>query len=192
MDDELKEINDSVVKPKVIVGDAENSPFTYERVVELLEFFESLYNRHPWRLKQPHYVLPITEDYKPVHTPPYSVPRSQEEAARKAIPRLTEFDVFEQIYDSEMASPAFFLAKADERLRILTDFRALNKFLKCNPKYVPLIREVLKRLGRRGGANSFRHWMQTWVSIRSSSHRPVDVLLHSVPPLASSSTKDCI
>ena len=51
-----------------------------------------------------------------------------------------------------MASPAFFIVKPNGSLRLLIDFRHLNKYLRRSPYYVPRIREILIRLG---GAKCF-------------------------------------
>ncbi|KAI9985628.1 hypothetical protein PInf_005013 [Phytophthora infestans] len=126
--DEVKDINDTSVKPMDLIGDADIDQETYDKVVKLLASFEMLYNVQLGKMKLPDHVLPIVEPFIPVHARPYSVPRSEEDAARKERHRLITVDVLEQIFDSEMASPAFFLKKSDGRLRLLTDFQALNRF----------------------------------------------------------------
>ena len=45
-----------------------------------------------------------------------------------------------------MSSPAFFVSKPDGSLRLLNDYRRLNKYLRRSPYYVPRIREILMRL----------------------------------------------
>ncbi|GMF57006.1 unnamed protein product [Phytophthora fragariaefolia] len=62
--------------------------------------------------------------------------------------RLLELDVVEQIYGSEAAAPAFFLAKPNGSLLLLVDFRELNRYLRRSPYYMPKIREILLRLGK--------------------------------------------
>lgn len=56
--------------------------------------------------------------------------------------------MIEQIYDSEAAAPAFFLTKPNGSLRLLVDFRRLNRYLRRSPYYVPKIREILLRLDK--------------------------------------------
>ncbi|KAJ8566722.1 hypothetical protein ON010_g6402 [Phytophthora cinnamomi] len=77
-----------------------------------------------------------------------TLPRSQEGAAYDEIQHLLKIDAIEQIYDSEAHATAFFLTKARGALRLLVDFRALNKYLQRSPYYVPKIREILIRLSK--------------------------------------------
>lgn len=116
--------------------------------LKLLEEFYDLYNGRLGRIRLPDYVLPLTTDYVPSHAKPYSIARSQEDAARREIQRLIDLDVVEQIYGSEAAAPAFFLLKPSGALRLLVDFRQLNRFLRRSPYYVPKIREILLRLDK--------------------------------------------
>lgn len=116
--------------------------------LKLLEEFADLYNGRLGRICLEDYVFPLHSDYKAVHAKPYSVARSQEEAARREIKRLIDLDVIEQIYGSESAAPAFFFVKPNGSLRLLVDFGELNKFLRRSPYYVPKIREILLKLGK--------------------------------------------
>ncbi|KAE9132888.1 hypothetical protein PF010_g3024 [Phytophthora fragariae] len=82
-----------------------------------------------------HFYLPT--ECKPVHAKPYTVARSHEEKEKAKIKQPINADVLEQIYDSEMASPAFFRANTDESLSLLLNFREVNKFLRRSPCYLP-------------------------------------------------------
>ncbi|POM71777.1 Pol protein [Phytophthora palmivora] len=86
--------------------------------------------RNLGRLQFEDYELVLAPNFKPVHTKPYPVARRQEQNVKDKIQQLINDDVVKQIYDSEMASPAFFLVKSDGSLRILVDFRWLNKYLR--------------------------------------------------------------
>uniref|UniRef100_H3HA67 Reverse transcriptase domain-containing protein n=1 Tax=Phytophthora ramorum TaxID=164328 RepID=H3HA67_PHYRM len=116
--------------------------------LKLLQEYVDLYNGRLGRIRLDDYILPLRVDYTPSHAKPYSVPRSQEDAARREIQRLLELDVVDQIYGSEAAAPAFFLVKPNGSLRLLVDFRQLNRYLRRSPYYVPKIREILLRLGK--------------------------------------------
>ncbi|POM64725.1 LOW QUALITY PROTEIN: Retrovirus Polyprotein [Phytophthora palmivora] len=129
-----------------MIGDADISEAVYQKVVQLLTYFESLYNGHLGRMKLPDYVLPILDNASPIHARPYSIPKCEEEGARKELQRHIELEVIEQIFDREWASPAFFLKKPDGRLRLLTDFRGLNNiFFVIGLKYGLLCKTVVTR-----------------------------------------------
>jgi hypothetical protein len=116
--------------------------------LKLLQEYVDLYSGRLGRIRLEDYILPLRADYTPSHAKPYSVPRCQEEAARRQMQKLLELNVVEQIYGSEAAAPAFFLVKPNGSLRLLVDFRLLNKYLRRSPYYVPKIREILLRLGK--------------------------------------------
>uniref|UniRef100_A0AAV1TBR0 Reverse transcriptase domain-containing protein n=1 Tax=Peronospora matthiolae TaxID=2874970 RepID=A0AAV1TBR0_9STRA len=143
--EESKEIAESAVLPEELMPDTLPNSLVDE-YHHLLRANKSLYDGHLGRMRFEDYILPISPDYKPVHAKPYPVLRSLEGKARELIQHLISIDVLEKIYDSEMASPAFFLKKPNGSLRLLIDFRGLNRFLQRSPYYVPRIREILLRL----------------------------------------------
>ncbi|ETO58588.1 hypothetical protein F444_23034 [Phytophthora nicotianae P1976] len=67
---EVKEINDTLVEPKNMVGAAEIDQKTYEKILELLTRFEKLYNGHLGRMKFPDYILPMAKQYTPIQSRP--------------------------------------------------------------------------------------------------------------------------
>ncbi|POM60314.1 Gag-pol fusion protein [Phytophthora palmivora] len=114
-----------------------------------------LYDGHLDRMRFEDYLIPLSPDYKPVHAKPYAISRSQETKAKEAIQRLINADVLEDTYDSKMASPAFFLVKKDSSLRLLIDYRWVNKYLRQSPYYVPRIREIQTRLAKAKCLSTF-------------------------------------
>uniref|UniRef100_A0AAV1T6Z9 Peptidase A2 domain-containing protein n=1 Tax=Peronospora matthiolae TaxID=2874970 RepID=A0AAV1T6Z9_9STRA len=156
--EESKEIAESAVRPEELMPDTLPNSLVDE-YHQLLRDNMSLYDGHLGRMRFEDYFLPISPDYKPVHAKPYPVPRSLEGKARELIQHLISTDVLEKIYDSEMASPAFFLEKPNGSLRLLIDFRELNRFLQRSPYYVPRIREILLRLA---GAKCLSTLDATW------------------------------
>ncbi|GMF59657.1 unnamed protein product [Phytophthora fragariaefolia] len=117
--------------------------------LKLLEEYVDLYNGRLGRIHLDDYIFPLRPDYVPSHARPYSIARSLEDGARREIQRLIKLDVIEQIYGSgSAAAPAFFLRKASGSLRVLVDFRRLNKLLSRSPYFVSKIREILLRLSK--------------------------------------------
>ncbi|POM73574.1 Hypothetical protein PHPALM_9564 [Phytophthora palmivora] len=103
----MNEINDTSVKPTKLIGDASITDDTYKEVAKGRTCFETLYNGHLDRTKLPDYIFLISDSATPIHPPPYSIIRSEEEAARKELQCLIKLDAIEQIFDGEWAPPAF-------------------------------------------------------------------------------------
>lgn len=132
--DEYKEIVDYGVHPTDLVPDHLPAPLA-ARVLKLLEEHQLLYDGHLGRMRFDE--LPLSPGVRAVRANPYELPRSMEAKAKDEIQRLFDSDALEQIYDSEMISPAFFITKPNGSLRLLIDFRVLNKYLRRSPYYVP-------------------------------------------------------
>ncbi|OWZ03089.1 Pol Polyprotein [Phytophthora megakarya] len=152
--DETKEIFSSSVKPEDLLPDSLHGEMAANYLALLIKH-QTLYDGHLGRMRFNDYEIPLSPEFKPVHAKPYPIARSLEKKAKTKIQQLINADVLEQIYDSEMASPAFFLTKPDGSLRLLVDFRSLNKYLRRSPYYVPRIREILMRLAKAKCISTF-------------------------------------
>ena len=108
--DESKEVDNTAVRPEDFMSDRLSKPLV-GKYLKLLRDNEQLYDGHLGRMRFEDYALPIVPEYKPIHAKPYPVPKSLDNKARELIQHLISIDVLEQIFDSEMASPAFFLKK---------------------------------------------------------------------------------
>ena len=47
---------------------------------------------------------------------------------------------------SEWAAPTFIIPKKDQSVRLISDFRQLNKLIKCKPFPIPKIQDLLLKL----------------------------------------------
>jgi hypothetical protein len=83
---------------------------------------------------------------KPVHACPYTVPRSVEQQLCKEIARLVDIGVLEEEYTSEWASPTFTIAKKNETIRVVSDFRKLNSLLQRHPFPIPKIGDMIRSM----------------------------------------------
>ena len=131
-EEEIKELADSAAEPKDLLPD-QLSPEVSRLYLDLIAQYRHLYDGYLGRMRLDDYLLPLSPEYKPVHAKPYPIPRSLENAARAEIHRQIQLDVLEQIYDSEMASPAFFVKNPNGSLRLLIDYRVLNRWLRRSP-----------------------------------------------------------
>ncbi|GMF51089.1 unnamed protein product [Phytophthora fragariaefolia] len=145
--DEMYAGDDCAVTPKDLLPEHLEAALQH-CYLKLQQGYVDLYNWRLGRIYLDDYIRPLRVDYTPSHAKPYSVLRSQEDAARREMQSLLELDVVEQIYGSEAAAPAFILVNPDGSLRRLVGFRQLNRYLRRSPYYVPKIREILLRLGK--------------------------------------------
>ena len=74
--------------------------------------------------------LELLPNSVPVHAKPYAVPKVNEELFKKELNHLCKIGVLEYAGASEWAAPTMGIAKKDGRIRIVSDFRALNKCIK--------------------------------------------------------------
>ena len=69
-----------------------------------------------------------------------------EETTKKEIARLCDLGVLAKCNDSEWAAPTFIQPKKTGDVRVLSDFRILNKFIKRKPYPLPKIADILQKL----------------------------------------------
>lgn len=147
--DEEKEFVNGAVESEQLGPDLDTALVL--QYLDLLIRYRKLYDGHLGRMRLDDYLISLqTGTCKALRHP-----RSQEAKAKEEVQRLINADVLEQIYDSEMASPAFFLLKKDGSLRLLIDYRWLNKYLRRSPYYVPRIREMPMRLAKAKCISTF-------------------------------------
>jgi transposase InsO family protein len=91
-------------------------------------------------------IRPLEEHEKPYHARAFPIPKCYEATTRKEIARLTDIGVFKKAHDSEWAAPTFIQPKKTGDVRILTDFRQLNKYLRRKPFPLPKISDLLQKL----------------------------------------------
>ena len=89
---------------------------------------------------------PMEKHEKPYHARPFPIPKCYEETTKKEIARLCDLGVLAKCNDSEWAAPTFIQPKKTGDVRVLTDFRILNKFIKRKPYPLPKIADILQKL----------------------------------------------
>ena len=89
--------------------------------------------------------LNLQPDAKPVHHRPYAVPRNIHTVFKGEIDHLVNVGVLEKCGASEWAVPHFATPKKDGRIRMISDFRSVNKHLRRRVYPLPLINETLRK-----------------------------------------------
>jgi hypothetical protein len=100
---------------------------------------------------------PITPELlpgsKPFYAKPFSIPKAYQQETCNEIARLESIGLLTKVPAAEWAAPTFIIPKTDQTVRVITDFRGLNKCLKCNPFPMPKIPDIFQ------GMEKFRYAM---------------------------------
>ena len=89
--------------------------------------------------------IELTEDAKPYHARPYSVPKIHEQTFKKELKHLIDIGVLTYQGPSEYAFPTFIVPKKDGRVRLVSDLRQLNAIIKRNVYPLPRIQDILRK-----------------------------------------------
>jgi hypothetical protein len=89
--------------------------------------------------------IELTEDAKPYHARPYSVPKIHEQTFKKELKHLIDIGVLTYQGPSEYAFPTFIVPKKDGRVRWVSDLRQLNAIIKRNVYPLPRIQDILRK-----------------------------------------------
>ena len=90
--------------------------------------------------------LELKDGATPYHGKPYPVPKIHEKVFREEIERLCKLGVLKKVNDSEWGAPTFIQPKKNGTVRVLSDFRELNKNIKRKPFPIPKIQDMLLNL----------------------------------------------
>ena len=91
-------------------------------------------------------IISLKEGAKPYHSWPFPVPKVHECTLKVELDRLVKLGVLKQINNSEWAASTFIISKKDATVRFISDFRELNKHIKCKPFPIPKIHDLLLKL----------------------------------------------
>ena len=89
--------------------------------------------------------LDVDPSIPPHRSRAYPIPRSQLQLFKDELDRLVKIGVLEEAGRSEWISGTFIIPKKDNRIRWISDFRALNKALKRKVYPIPRIQDILDR-----------------------------------------------
>ena len=95
-------------------------------------------------------VPPIALQLKPAARPhqgrPYPIPQAHYSIVKKEIERLEQLGVLRRTSPTGWASPSFIIPKKNGEVRVVTDYREVNKRLERRPYPLPTISELLHRI----------------------------------------------
>jgi hypothetical protein len=147
----MLDANYSKVDINKMVNNLDISDTSKSKLYRMLRQFENglfggglgrLKNMKPDRIKLNPGAIPYKGRY-------YNLPKAYEAVAKKEIERLVSIGVLKRLPwndDSPWASPSFGVPKKTHDIRIVTDFRQLNKWVEIDPFPLPRINESLQKL----------------------------------------------
>ena len=89
------------------------------------------------------YSLELREDAVPHHSKAYSIPYAHQSVFKTELDRLANIGVITKTGASEWAAGTFIIPKKDGRVRWITDFRHLNKYIKRKTYPLPNPQDIL-------------------------------------------------
>jgi len=133
--------------PKVIRENCSHlSSVQRANLLKLLQKYEELFDGSLGDFQTDPVSFDMNLGAKPYHGRAFPVPHTQKEVFKKEVERLVELGVLKPQPKSEWGSPAFIIAKKNEQVRFLTDFREVNKRIVRTPWPIPKIGSVLQEL----------------------------------------------
>ena len=111
------------------------------RLAQLLMSFKPSFQGGIGRFPGPPYDLTLTND-QPIHLRPFPVPHSLWKKTREEVDRMVKFGILKPIFHSTYSAPSFPIVKPNGSVRIVTDFRQLNKLIVRHPYPLPKISDL--------------------------------------------------
>jgi hypothetical protein len=143
---EIKPSDYHEVNVKQVADSCEHlSPVQQKDLCKVLAKFQKLFSGKLGHYPHMKVHLDLQDNAVPSHKRAYPVPKSNMDVFKNELDNLVEHCVLERTGRSEWASPIFVVPKKDGRVRWVSDFRALNKYIKRKVYPMPRINEILAR-----------------------------------------------
>ena len=115
------------------------------KLQNLVNEFSDVFSNQPGRTNVIEHRIILTTN-KPIRQCPYRIPQAYREKVKKEIEEMEENGIIRKS-KSEWASPLVIVPKKDGSLRLCVDFRRLNAVSEFDAYPMPLVEEVLDRMG---------------------------------------------
>ncbi|KAG6611199.1 Pol Polyprotein [Phytophthora cinnamomi] len=123
------------------------------------------------------YVIPLKPGATPFACRPYPIPQVHLEATKREIYRLVKLGILFPNNDSEWASPAFVIPKKDGFVRLVCDYRRLNRLLLRSFYPLPVIGNLLRQFRKSKYISSLDIPMSYYARILDEISRRVTAIV---------------
>jgi hypothetical protein len=113
---------------------------------DLLQRYRHLFDGTLGTWRSTPYAIQLRENVQPYHAKPFPIPRIHEQTLKVELQRLCDIGVLRRINHSKWAAPTFVIPKKDGSVRFISNFRKLNKRIRCQPYPIPHIQDLLLKL----------------------------------------------
>jgi hypothetical protein len=119
-----------------------------KQLLQALKDFQEFFQGTPGKYTGRPIELELLPNTKPFYAKPFSIPKAYQQISKDEISRLENIGILTKVPSSEWAAPTFVIPKKNKTVRLITDFRGLNKCLKRSPYPMPKIPDIFKGMER--------------------------------------------
>jgi hypothetical protein len=112
----------------------------------LLNKYKDLFNGTLGTWTGTPYNIKTKEGAEPFHSRPFPVPKIHELTFKTELDCLEKLGFLKKVNRSQWGAPTFIIPRKDGTVRFISNFRELNKRIKCEPYPIPKINDLLLRL----------------------------------------------
>lgn len=146
-------------------------------IMTLVNKFPDLFSGKLGTFRKEPYVIPLQPDAEPYAGKPFPIPMAYFDATRAEIERLVAFGVLTPDSSSEWAAPAFVIPKKDGTVRLVCDFRQLNKRLRRSYYPVRSVPEMIRSVSKPVYISSFDVPLSYYTRVLAKQNRDATAIV---------------
>ena len=119
-----------------------------EELSQTLEAYPDMYQGAIGTLNIAPVHFELKKNARPYHARPFPIPKAYETLTKEECRRFAKDGIWHHTIDSVWAAPSFIVPKKTGDVRVVTDFRELNKWIVRKPYPLPKILDILQKMER--------------------------------------------